>query len=154
MSSHYLERCSCGTVIAQCRCPGLKTETVVPRGCAVCRSIPVRPVNQPVPRMPRHPNYSPPANTRQLPRTGIPFPVCDICKRQVRTLRHYEDKKTGEWVLVAICHGDTDTIRLTRLPTGEGDELEPGRAFVRRRIAETPVPLPEPVHPLMMETML
>jgi hypothetical protein len=36
--SHFRTVCSCGVVIAQCRCPGNpKSETVVERGCAVCK---------------------------------------------------------------------------------------------------------------------
>jgi hypothetical protein len=34
MASHFIKRCECGRVLAQCRCPGPKTETVVP---CVCR---------------------------------------------------------------------------------------------------------------------
>ena len=29
MGGHFLKRCACGKVLAQCRCPGPKTETLV-----------------------------------------------------------------------------------------------------------------------------
>jgi hypothetical protein len=34
---HFIERCSCGTVISQCRCPGPKAERVTVNGCLTCR---------------------------------------------------------------------------------------------------------------------
>jgi hypothetical protein len=34
--NHYINRCSCGVVISQCRCGGVKTETVVKNGCEDC----------------------------------------------------------------------------------------------------------------------
>ena len=37
--SHFLTKCSCGTVLMQCRCPGLKQETIVDHGCDVCKSL-------------------------------------------------------------------------------------------------------------------
>lgn len=38
MSTHFIERCSCGAVIAECRCPDpYKQERIVQRGCAACR---------------------------------------------------------------------------------------------------------------------
>lgn len=37
---HFKLVCSCGRIIAQCRCPDLnKRETVVDKGCDVCRNI-------------------------------------------------------------------------------------------------------------------
>jgi hypothetical protein len=36
MPLHFRRVCSCGTVIAQCRCPGTKTTTIVPDGCQTC----------------------------------------------------------------------------------------------------------------------
>ena len=38
MSEHYINVCSCGAVINQCRCTGNKTRTVVPNGCPKCKS--------------------------------------------------------------------------------------------------------------------
>lgn len=40
MSEHFIERCVCGTVIAQCRCPGPKTERTRPGPCACKSSMP------------------------------------------------------------------------------------------------------------------
>lgn len=38
MPQHYIKRCSCGAVIAQCRCPSTeKQETVVQNGCQACQ---------------------------------------------------------------------------------------------------------------------
>ena len=38
-NSHFITLCSCGQVIAQCRCPsGDKRETVIERGCEQCKS--------------------------------------------------------------------------------------------------------------------
>ena len=34
---HFLTKCSCGAVIAQCRCPGPKATTIVPHGCGACK---------------------------------------------------------------------------------------------------------------------
>jgi hypothetical protein len=37
---HEVVRCSCGTVIAQCRCFGLnKLVTTVEKGCGVCQAV-------------------------------------------------------------------------------------------------------------------
>lgn len=38
MSDHFRTVCSCGQIIAQCRCPGPKTETVIENGCATCKA--------------------------------------------------------------------------------------------------------------------
>ena len=37
-NSHFITRCSCGQVIAQCRCIGDKHETVIEHGCDKCKS--------------------------------------------------------------------------------------------------------------------
>jgi hypothetical protein len=37
MSDHYIHVCSCGNVIAQCRCGGDRTRTVIPNGCDDCK---------------------------------------------------------------------------------------------------------------------
>lgn len=37
-SEHFIEKCSCGAVISQCRCGGEKTITVVENGCASCKN--------------------------------------------------------------------------------------------------------------------
>lgn len=38
MSHHYVERCSCGAVSQQCRCPSQdKAQTVVQDGCTDCQ---------------------------------------------------------------------------------------------------------------------
>lgn len=39
MSEHFIKVCSCGNVIAQCRCPGPKLKTIVEKGCEVCRYV-------------------------------------------------------------------------------------------------------------------
>ena len=39
MRTHFINRCSCGAVISQCRCPGTKPETVVPGGCPTCKAM-------------------------------------------------------------------------------------------------------------------
>jgi hypothetical protein len=37
--SHYIQYCSCGKVISQCRCPSPhKTKTTVSNGCASCKA--------------------------------------------------------------------------------------------------------------------
>lgn len=36
MSEHFIQVCSCGEVIAQCRCPGDKAREVVQEGCPQC----------------------------------------------------------------------------------------------------------------------
>lgn len=36
-AGHYLVRCSCGTVIEQCRCVGQKIELIKVRGCQQCQ---------------------------------------------------------------------------------------------------------------------
>lgn len=34
---HYIEKCSCGTVISTCRCPNPnKKEIIIPNGCKKC----------------------------------------------------------------------------------------------------------------------
>jgi hypothetical protein len=38
MSEHFLNRCSCGQIIGQCRCPGPKTEYVTVNGCPACQA--------------------------------------------------------------------------------------------------------------------
>lgn len=39
MAQHYITKCSCGRVMAQCRCPGdNKAVTVVERGCERCHN--------------------------------------------------------------------------------------------------------------------
>jgi hypothetical protein len=36
---HYITKCSCGAVIAQCRCPAKgKSEKTVERGCERCKN--------------------------------------------------------------------------------------------------------------------
>lgn len=37
-SEHYINKCSCGTVISQCRCSGNKTVTIIDNGCADCKA--------------------------------------------------------------------------------------------------------------------
>ena len=39
MSQHYLVKCSCGTVLRQCRCIGPRTETIIPNGCDNCHKL-------------------------------------------------------------------------------------------------------------------
>lgn len=39
MSAHFITQCSCGAIIAQCRCPGKKAVTVVPNGCKACKVV-------------------------------------------------------------------------------------------------------------------
>jgi hypothetical protein len=35
--NHYITKCSCGTVLSQCRCPSpVKSETIIKDGCAIC----------------------------------------------------------------------------------------------------------------------
>ena len=47
MSSHFITVCSCGAVIAQCRCPDPnKTKTVVPNGCGSCKKETATPEEQ------------------------------------------------------------------------------------------------------------
>lgn len=39
MTQHFITKCSCGAVIAQCGCPSReKVETVIERGCALCHN--------------------------------------------------------------------------------------------------------------------
>lgn len=41
MSDHFIEQCSCGAIIAQCRCPAPdKSITYVERGCPACKAGP------------------------------------------------------------------------------------------------------------------
>jgi hypothetical protein len=35
---HFITKCSCGVVIAQCRCPGEKVEATIIRGCTICHN--------------------------------------------------------------------------------------------------------------------
>lgn len=38
--THFIKKCSCGTVIAQCRCPSKdKTVTIVKNGCPTCARV-------------------------------------------------------------------------------------------------------------------
>lgn len=38
MSDHYIEKCSCGKVIGQCRCASPdKTVRIIPNGCQDCK---------------------------------------------------------------------------------------------------------------------
>ena len=38
MSGHFIKKCSCGNIIAQCRCPDLnKPVEIVERGCEECQ---------------------------------------------------------------------------------------------------------------------
>lgn len=40
-SSHYTRLvCFCDVAIAQCRCPGLKEDRIVERGCTRCKDLP------------------------------------------------------------------------------------------------------------------
>lgn len=41
--SHFLTKCSCGTIVTQCRCPStsLKTVTIVENGCDKCHQLEV-----------------------------------------------------------------------------------------------------------------
>lgn len=36
MSEHFIIRCSCGTIISQCKCFGPRIETTVEAGCDEC----------------------------------------------------------------------------------------------------------------------
>lgn len=39
MAQHYITKCSCGAVLAQCRCPHPnKAVNIVERGCEACHS--------------------------------------------------------------------------------------------------------------------
>jgi hypothetical protein len=39
MAEHFITKCSCGNVIAQCRCPSRdKTLNIVERGCEMCHN--------------------------------------------------------------------------------------------------------------------
>lgn len=36
--SHYIVKCSCGTIINQCRCIGDKQVSIIPKGCGKCHT--------------------------------------------------------------------------------------------------------------------
>jgi hypothetical protein len=39
MSQHYIEKCSCGKVLSQCRCPSHEKEVkVIQDGCVECKA--------------------------------------------------------------------------------------------------------------------
>ena len=41
MAGHYITLCSCGKVIAQCRCPDSnKSKTIIKNGCEECHNKP------------------------------------------------------------------------------------------------------------------
>lgn len=37
MAEHFIEVCSCGVILRQCRCAGSKRRTVIQNGCASCK---------------------------------------------------------------------------------------------------------------------
>lgn len=37
--SHFIKKCSCGTILAQCRCVSPnRTETIIEKGCLACQA--------------------------------------------------------------------------------------------------------------------
>lgn len=37
MAQHFITKCTCGTILAQCRCPSRdKAVTIIDRGCGTC----------------------------------------------------------------------------------------------------------------------
>lgn len=42
----------------------------------------------------------------------VPLPECAVCHRPVDELRTYRDDCTFEFVVVALCHGKKETVRV------------------------------------------
>lgn len=39
MNGHFIERCSCGVVMRQCKCPGPHVERIADDACETCRRL-------------------------------------------------------------------------------------------------------------------
>ena len=49
-----------------------------------------------------------------MPCTTVPRPLCARCSRAVDQLYFHEDANTRDVLLIAVCHGEAETIRVPR----------------------------------------
>lgn len=76
----------------------------------------------------------PPAKTVDPPPTGMPYPMCARCGRDVKRMSHRQDPKTNEIIFTVVCHGETEDIRMSACPIADGAHLTRGVAFQRKTI--------------------
>lgn len=75
-AGHEIVKCSCGTVIRQCRCIGPKVTRVIPHGCTACQ---VRIATQ------AHPVY--PYQNHAVTSGSVSYPPTYTITRPVESLR-------------------------------------------------------------------
>lgn len=71
------------------------------------------------------------------PAPTVVLPRCAVCGHDVEQLDTYNDVVDGVWILTAICHGETEEVRLTQaemVSMASGGRIEMGDAFVRRAL--------------------
>lgn len=70
---------------------------------------------------------------------GPSLPVCAVCNRFVDKLTSYTDERRRERVIVAHCHGETETVTFGECELADGPvSLAPGVAFSKARAALPP----------------